>query len=223
MLTNLGVTLASISTRGLQTLIWVPFLLTAFTTPSISQEQGPPNAGDLRILVEDWKRLTAPGTILNMNPHVILLFDEGDIRTIEDAKKIGDDRDTCTELIAKNRAAAIPEPTEVRLLGTVQVVCFAFRGLGIPCKDVPATLEGLYREVPSTYREALSTTPILVGHLTEGDWKKHHDGLVKMFTEHDLSGFIGDAYAFVRVVSGTQAGTKGWVRMTELREPKSKP
>jgi hypothetical protein len=149
-----------------------------------------------------------------MNPHVILLFHEGDIETIEDAKKIGDEKDTYTELIRKNRAAAIPEPTEVRLLDTMRVICFAFRTLQVPCSDVPTTLEGLYGEAR-----------VPVDNLTSADSKKRHDGLVEMFTKHDLSGFVADEYALVRVVSGKQSGTKGWVRMTKLRRlaPKSRP
>jgi hypothetical protein len=185
--------------------------LTFLSVSGITQERLRPTTEDLKTLVADWKQLTASGQILNMNSKVVLISDQNDLQKVEEAKKIGDDKDTTAELIKNEKASRIEAETQVRLLDTFRAICFAFRTLHLACSDVPTTLQGLYQELSST-------KVVRAGNLSEADVQARQKKQLDMSTRHDLSAFVADTYALVRVVSGPQSGTKGWVRMTELRQ-----
>lgn len=111
-------------------------------------EERRPTRVDLDETIAAWNRIAAPGTILTTQGGATLcLSSDLQIKAIMDAQKIGDDNDTILEFIQSGQAFIEHSVVDVRVLGAFNRICLSFRGLGMPCKDMPETLAGLYHDV----------------------------------------------------------------------------
>lgn len=183
--------------------------------PAVSQHNGQskPTPEDLKAVIGKWEQRTKAGQIVEMAANVVLLLDSSDIAEVEHARRIGDDKDTLTELIGNGRAVSIRLPSQVRMLDHLSVLCFAFSTLGMPCKEVPETLREVFKDVTSKQN-------VHVGGISAAEMEKRNAAVRKRFVAHDLSAFEDDTYALVRVISSEKTGSKGWVKLTLLNQTK---
>lgn len=185
-------------------------------------EQRPlPTQADLDATIEKWNEAARPGRIMRTKSSTpaFLLTDDA-FAAIEDAEKIGD-KEIVIELAKTGKAFLETSSVRVRVLGSVDYLCPAFRTLHMECKSGADKLRGSYKELVDWHtragRERMLESVKRVGVGTERELDRRMTDRAKAFREHDISLLWSSYYANVRVLDGKRVGDRGFIRFAELK------
>jgi hypothetical protein len=164
-----------------------------------------PTLADLDATIAKWNEYAKPGRVMRTKADSsVFLAEQGLFPSVEKAYAMGD-HEISIGLVKKGLAFVVEGKVRVRLIGFENKMCQQFRQITSTCYSTEHMMRtGGTNALSPKYRR------IMKGQ------GSNLDALLKRIGDHDISEYIAEEYARVRILDGEHVGEDGWIKLSEL-------